>query len=63
MITAQQITRIRDALHGIASCASNCECCRAHQEIAERALRETGLYHELCKDDPLTKALADWPDR
>jgi len=35
------------ALHGIASCATDCECCRMHKHIAEGALEAFAQFDRL----------------
>jgi hypothetical protein len=38
---APTLERYRRALEGIASCATQCGCCRMHVEIAQEALATT----------------------
>ncbi len=40
LIDEKPVKSLLNALAGIASCATQCECCRMHERIAREALEE-----------------------
>jgi hypothetical protein len=51
-VSPEAYERLLQVMRGIASCATDCECCRMHQRIAEESVREVEMFprEHACKD-------------